>query len=177
MGKGKEILGWNEPKEWGLATKEFAKAEGIQMFPIKECLFAFLVVGGVLVSGWSQADPEKRPSPYGLIILIVMLCMALFALMRLMLAMNRTRTSLRETGMFHGPLDSRRWIPYRTIQVFTIEEEESFGRRFRFLIWFEEQSEEECHSVLPGTFDPRGVIDILKSKGLEYRVSLDEQNP
>jgi hypothetical protein len=174
MRKGKEIMAWNEPRAWRLAAKEYAKAEGIRMLPIKECLSAFAMVGGLLFYKWSEADPEKRPSPLGLVIVFLALCTVLFALVRLKLALNKTRTSLRENGMWHGPLDSRRWIPYGTIQVFTIEEDECDGRRFRFLVWFEEHLEEECHSVLPETLDPRGVIEILKSKGVEHRVTLDE---
>jgi hypothetical protein len=173
MRKGKEIMAWNEPKEWRLAAKEFAKAEGIRMFPVKHCLATFAMVGGLLFYKWSEADPEKRPSPMGLVIVFVALCMALFALVRLKLALNKTRTSLRENGMLHGPLDSRRWIPYGTIQVFTIEEDETGGRHFRSLVWFEENLEEECYSVLPDTLDPRGVIDVLKSRGVEYRVTFD----
>ena len=127
MGKGREIMGWWEPGEWLRAAKEHAKAEGIRTYPVKPMLITFAMLGGLLAYKWSEADPAKRVSPLGAVMILVILCLVITGLVRLMGAINRTRTSLHEHGLLHGPLDSRRWIPYGTIQLFTIEEDEIGG--------------------------------------------------
>lgn len=176
MRKGKEIMTWNEPKDWLRAAKAQAKSDGITTYDLKPWMPVFALIGGLMTFEWSQADPEKRVSVFGGVLVYLILCSVLLGLARAKLALNSTRTSLRENGILHGRKFSPRWIPYDVIEIFWIEDAEFEGRRFRFLTWFEAGDEEEMYAVIPETLDPRAIVEFLKSKEVEqhFPTELDE---
>jgi hypothetical protein len=167
MGKGKEIMAWNEPKEWLRAVKALAKSDGITIYGLKPWMPVFALIGGLMAYEWSQADPEKRPSPLGAALVFLILCSVLLGLARIKLALDTTRTSLRENGMLHGRRFSPRWIPYDAIEIFWIEHAEAEGLRFCFLTWFEAGEEEERYAVIPEALDPQRIVKLLKSKSVK----------
>jgi hypothetical protein len=167
MRNGKEIMAWNEPKEWLKAAKDHAKSDGIKVYPIKEMLITFAILGALFAIHWSQADAENRIEPLGALGVFMMLCLTLFALIHLKIMLNKTRTSLRENGILHGPRFSPRWIPFDLVEIFWIEDAEIEGKKFRFLTWFELGEEEEGYAVIPEEIDPRGIAEFLKSKSVK----------
>lgn len=167
MRKGRVIMAWNEPKDWLRAAKAHAKAEGTKIYRLKPWLAVFALFGAVLFFEWSQADPMKRLSPLGAAMIFLVFCSAMLGLARVALALNSTRTSLRENGILHGPRFSPRWTPYEAMEIFWIENVEMDGWRFQFLTWFETGKEEEMYAVIPEALDPQEIVDLLKSKSVK----------
>jgi hypothetical protein len=176
MNRGTELMKWNEPRAWLAAARAQARSEGKSSHYVAKWLVALVMVAGTVAYQWYIADTEKRVAPIILALVVIVLFIFLTALAWCSNLLRSTVTFLYQNGILHGPRFSRKWTPFRSIEVFYMEEDEFQSRPFTFLNWQESGWEEESYAVVPFEVDTAEIIALFKSKGIEQAVEINDDN-
>ena len=164
MSHGKAIIEWSEPKIWNQAARRIAKQEGVRLFPLLSWIGLLVLIGGLVVWEWIDADPATRASIPEIVGIISTLFGVLLGLSWIKVLLWRTNsTGIYMGGVAHGSRFNKQWVPWDQIEYFYTDEHKLESVTFRFLSWQQAGLEDESFSVLPDTVDLQAVVHQFKN--------------
>lgn len=166
MNRGKLIDSWSEPDAWRQAALAHAKqeSESVSSLPWLRCIAALGLVSAPIIWEWSDANPNTRASIPELILIISVLIGFFVGLAWMQVRLNRIKkTFIYQRGLVHGSFIKKRWIPWKEIEYFYVDEDSVGLHSFRFLNWLRQDAEDEEFSVVPENVDMSALVSCLEN--------------